>query len=197
MEEKQDSSRAVKERLNFKKVQLITRVTSYKKIREKENRTTNIGFEFCCQHLEVSPSAPCCVSPSITEGDKWVQKERNGNSRTPAVDYAQRTLSPRALGGAAVGISPGLQQVGQGSRVSSAAQLTPQTAAPCAASLYTRAAIFLRCASCMAFVDTIPGAEGLTRPFRTRNAGVKGLVGGFCCRTLGASETRKHQGEKG
>lgn len=44
MEEKQDSSRAVKERLNFKKVQLITRVTSYKKIREKENRTTNIGF---------------------------------------------------------------------------------------------------------------------------------------------------------
>ena len=39
MEEKQDSSRAAKERLNFKKVQLITGVTGYKKIREK-NRTT-------------------------------------------------------------------------------------------------------------------------------------------------------------
>lgn len=43
MEEKQDSSRVAKERTNFKKEQLITRVTGYREVREK-NRTTNIGF---------------------------------------------------------------------------------------------------------------------------------------------------------
>lgn len=42
MEKKQDSSRVAKERLNFKKVHLITRVTGYKK--DQRKKQNNIGF---------------------------------------------------------------------------------------------------------------------------------------------------------
>ena len=43
MEEKQDSSRVAKERLNFKKVQLITRVTGYKKDQRNDQHTIGFG----------------------------------------------------------------------------------------------------------------------------------------------------------
>ena len=123
-------------------------------------------------------------------------KLANTCSRSRAA-HAQRTLSPRALGGAAVEIFRALQQAGRALAWAPLRGSRPDGSAACSVSLHRLPPSSWDAHPAWLFWTQYQGLRGWHSPFEGGTLVWRAWCEASAAATLGASETRKHQGEKG